>query len=280
MWGKYCLRTVDQEVFCASGPDSHGMKLVLTSATDLAAVGNEGCAVLVNGTVACWGVANQDGQLGMGSFGSFPDDERFVPREVIGLLGVRRISTGNSHRCALLTDGSIWCWGYNVQGQLGDGTKESRAEPMRASQLANIVDVSAAGNNSCALGRDGVLWCWGQNFYGQVGTEANGDTFAVPQQVTSLTGVSQVSVGDANACAVLTDGSTWCWGQNDSGQLGADTPDRSGVPLRLPRLHGPRAISAGRTSCAVTSEGSMVCWGLGFGTDPRPVDLRVQADGM
>jgi cysteine-rich repeat protein len=145
------------------------------------------CALLSNSTVECWG-SNDSGQLGDGTTHdccwSYPYcmECSFVPVTVSALTGVVAISAGGGHTCALISDGTVMCWGSNSTGQLGNGTITDSNIPVAVSGLRGAVAVSAGGYSTCAVLSDGKVMCWGDNFCGQLGdgttTESN-----VPVQV-------------------------------------------------------------------------------------------------
>jgi alpha-tubulin suppressor-like RCC1 family protein len=124
---------------------------------------------------------------------------------------------GGGHTCAVKTDGSLWCWGNNFYGQLGDGTYTSRNTPVQI-MSSEVSSVALGGYHTCAVKTDGSLWCWGLNDVGQLGDGTN-TSKTTPVQIMS-SGVSSVALGYAHTCAVKADGSLWCWGRNNYGQLG------------------------------------------------------------
>ena len=132
----------------------------------------------------------------------------------------RRVGAGGDHTCAIKQDGSLWCWGSNDSGQLGDGTNADRNAPVQITYISGVSSV-ALGDHTCAIKQDGSLWCWGRNDSGQLGDGTNTDKNA-PVQIMS-SGVVAVSLGGAHTCAVKQDGSLWCWGANYYGQLGDGT---------------------------------------------------------
>lgn len=175
------------------------------------------CALLNTGGVKCWG-QNDQGQLGTGVFA----DEIMPPSDVTGLSsGVSAIAVGALHNCALLQAGGAKCWGYNLGGQLGDGTTNNANTPVQVSDLSGGLKQIAAGDAfSCVLGVDGSVKCWGTNTSKQLGdgTRVNQPR---PIRVTVVTGnVNNIATGRAHACAILENSSFKCWGSNADGQLG------------------------------------------------------------
>jgi alpha-tubulin suppressor-like RCC1 family protein len=189
------------------------------------------CARGTDGTLYCFG-SNEYGQLGIGT-----NVAQTKPIKVDGLSSVVRLSTGAGHACAFTSDGIVSCWGDNREGQLGTGDKDARSRPVRIDPtgLGAVTQVYAGGAHTCAQRVDGSLWCWGSNRFGQLGT---GDTNArlAPQPVAPDvlgTAVSAVYTGGAHTCAVKVDGSVWCWGNNQYGQLGVDVGPLATTPVRV-----------------------------------------------
>ena len=228
------------------------------------------CARKIDGTLWCWG-DNRYGQLGDES-----TSERMNAVQV-ALLGdqVAEVSAGAFHTCARKIDGTLWCWGDNRYGQLGDGTTISRATPAQVMALGSAVtQVTGRALHVCARKSDGGLWCWGDNQFGGIG-DGTTTSRSAPTQVLGLDReVAQVATGDSFTCAVETDSTAWCWGFNSVGQLGDGTTTDRWRPVRVLGL-GPSVatVSAGMAhSCARTTDGRIWCWGnnshgqLGNGT--------------
>jgi alpha-tubulin suppressor-like RCC1 family protein len=226
------------------------------------------CALLAGGTVECWG-DNAYGELGNGSTTAFAT----TPVALANLSGVTAISAGLFHACALLSNGTVACWGDDAYGQLGDGTTTNSSTPVAVKNLSGVAAVSAGANHSCALLSNGTIACWGENMYGQLGngTRTNSST---PVAVTNLTGAAAISVGLLHTCALLLNGTAECWGQNRHGELGNGTTSNfSSTPVAVSNLSGVTGLSVGDAhTCALLSGGNVACWGnnsygqLGNGT--------------
>jgi alpha-tubulin suppressor-like RCC1 family protein len=199
------------------------------------------CHILTRSAAAAWGF-NDLGELGNGAAndGVYPNWAA-----VTGLSsGVVQVSAGNSYALALTSDGSVWAWGGNGSGQLGDGTTTESNVPVQVTDLTGIVAVSAGSDVSVALRSDGTVWTWGGNTGGDLG---DGTTTAssTPVEVTGLTGVTQIAAGGAFVLALRSDGTVWAWGSNESGELGTGTGSDSDVPVQVTGLSRVTAIAAG-----------------------------------
>jgi alpha-tubulin suppressor-like RCC1 family protein len=238
------------------------------------------CALNNAGGVKCWGY-NSYGELGDGM-----TYYRSSPVDVVGLTsGVAAVSAGDKHTCAVTTQGGVKCWGFNIFGQLGDGTTTNRDTPVDVVGLSSgVAAVFAGTQRTCALTTAGGVKCWGTNRHGGVGDGTATDRFA-PIDVVGLTsGVATVSVGSIS-CAVTTAGGAKCWGWNAEGELGAGTEvNWSTTPVEVFGLgSGAAAVSVGSFhTCVLTTLVNLKCWGrnlegqLGDGTNTRrltPVDV-------
>ncbi|MCL1897479.1 MAG: FG-GAP-like repeat-containing protein [Micrococcales bacterium] len=179
--------------------------------------------LLTDGAIRAWG-RNDYGQLGDGT-----TTDRNSPQVVGGLSfsGVVDIKQAFISTYTLKTDGTVWAWGANGAGQLGDGTTIDRPSPVQVASLTNIAAIYASPNgNPYALGSDGKLWAWGNNYKGQVGNGTT-DNQPLPVQIGSLTGITQLYTGYRQLVAQKPDGTLWAWGDNYRGQLGdGSTTDR------------------------------------------------------
>ena len=234
--------------------------LGFTSGVTAIAMGRyHSCLLTTAGGVKCWGW-NGGGQLGDNS-----TTERLAPVDVSGLgSGVKAISAGDSHTCALTTSGGVKCWGWNAEGELGDNSTTQRLTPVDVAGLSSgIASISAGFYHSCALTIAGGVKCWGVNIYGQLGDNTTA-THLAPVDVSTLgSGVTAITTGGGHNCALTTAGGLKCWGFNYYGQVGDNTTIVRLAPVDVPSLtSGVASAAAGGThTCAVTTGGGAKCWG-------------------
>ena len=167
----------------------------------------------------------------------------------------------------VLRRGTVWGWGHNHFGQVGDGTNIGRTTPVPVEDLMSVVDIGAGNNYSIALKSDGTVWTWGSNDSGLLGTGAPTSTSANrPVQVSSLSSVTAIAAGTGHVL-VLKDGTVWVWGSNSLGELGLGTADFTPhtTPAQVPGLTGIVSIFAGdHVSYAVKADGTVFGWGAAF----------------
>jgi alpha-tubulin suppressor-like RCC1 family protein len=148
-------------------------------------------------------------------------NERTVAAPLVTSSPVTKaLSAGNSHSLALRTDGSVWAWGVNSEGQLGNGTLTLGNVPVRVTGLPVIKAISAGRNHSLALGVDGTVWAWGQNSFGQLG-DGTTTRRLLPVSVTIPGGAVAIAGGLNHSLAIAADGGVYAWGTNTYGQLGS-----------------------------------------------------------
>jgi formylglycine-generating enzyme required for sulfatase activity/alpha-tubulin suppressor-like RCC1 family protein len=228
----------------------------------LAAGDQHTCALKADGAVWCWG-RNGSGQLGNGETNSSPDPQAV---RVLGLPSVRTIFSGAYHVCSVDYEGSVWCWGRNSEGQLGDGFKTDRSTPAKVSGLPKIVSMALGMYHSCALAESGAIWCWGFNTQGQLGTGGTTD-LAGPQEVNGISNATDLAAGILSSCAVLADGAVACWGYNGTGELGLGAKDNlpHPVPVKVSNLPSiTRVWSSFYHVCALDVANNIWCWGLNY----------------
>lgn len=158
--------------------------------------------------------------------------------------------------------GTLWDWGWNGAGQLGDGTAVDRHSPVQVPGLTKMVAVSASAFHTLALRSDGTVWAWGLNVFGEIG-DGTKQTRLRPVQVPGLTGVVAIAAGGAHSMALRGDGTVWTWGWNGLGELGDGTIVEHLTPRVVPGLSGIIGISAGvYHSLAIREDGRALGWGL------------------
>lgn len=219
-------------------------------------------AVRADGTVWAWGRNTH------GAFGDGTTVSRAAPVQVEGLSDVIDVAAGGyfafpsyAHSLALRADGTVWSWGANESGQLGDGTNVERFTPVQVIGLGAAVAIAAGGFHSLALRSDGTAWAWGRNLSGELGdgTLLNRRT---PKRLAGLASVVAVSAGFHHSLATLSDGSTWAWGHNEVGQLGDGTTTRRTSPVLVTGLPiGSRVDAGGWHSLALDPRGAVWGWG-------------------
>ena len=262
-WGSGCCNGHDRPVTGSDLPSSVGPVILVDTpgitTLALAADGSHTCALLSDGSLTCWG-RSDFGELGYGNTAAIGYGVEPVAAGRVSVTStpgrvVTQVAAGYAHTCALLSDGSLKCWGWNLSGQLGSGDHQNigddelpaSALDIRVTTTAGVTvkQVAAGGRHTCALLSDDTVKCWGDNSYGQLGYGNThlGDqspSLLPPVSITTLPGVrvEQLSLGDYHSCARLSDGSAKCWGMNHDGQLG--TGDTSNVgDDELPSSLGP-----------------------------------------
>jgi len=182
-------------------------------------------ALKTNGTLWSWGY-NNAGQLGLDDGGGYTN--RSSPVQIGALTTWYQVATSNTHTIAIKTNGTLWSWGRNNEGQLGLGDVDNRSSPVQVGALTTWYQISAGGSGfTVAIKTDGTLWSWGKNGSGQLGLNDTANRSS-PVQVGALTIWYQVASAESHNIAVKTDGTLWSWGQNDAGKLGlGDTVYRS-----------------------------------------------------
>ncbi|MCX6208961.1 MAG: hypothetical protein NTZ59_05525, partial [Bacteroidetes bacterium] len=184
----------------------------------------------------------------------------------------KMISTGFNHTIAIKKDGTLWAWGQNTYGQVGDGTNTHRNMPTQIGTDTNWESVSAKGFHTVAIKKDGTLWAWGQNSFGQVG-DGTSTNRNVPVQIGTATNWAQISSGLSFTLALKKDSTLWAWGYNILGQLGDGTLVNKNTPIKIGNANNWVNIGTGEFhSAAIKADGTLWTWGsnsngqLGDGT--------------
>ncbi len=171
------------------------------------------------------------------------------------------IHAGRATSYARMSGGSVWSWGENNAGQLGQGvTGGSSSKPARIEALAGVTQVATHSDHACAVGSGGV-WCWGRNEGGWIAP--GGASLATPTPITGLSKAVEVAVGGRHACARQATGEVLCWGEGKRGQLGQGKREDSAAPIQVAGLGKTTRLALWRArSCALLEQGGAVCWGL------------------
>jgi alpha-tubulin suppressor-like RCC1 family protein len=298
-WGRNEWGQVGQGSTCSPFPCGEPFPLRVTAlgtnVVEVAAAGVHACARKSDGTLWCWPY-NATGQLGDGT-----TTNKLVPVQVAALgTTVVEVTAGYGHTCARKSDGTVWCWGSNAFGELGDGTISGTAptcqypyickpSPVQVAALGtSVVEIAASTDNTCARKSDGKVWCWGSNANGELG---NGTTSGQschngtpcqpsPAEVTVLgTSAVELAAGYNHICARKNDGTLWCWGNNANGQLGDGTTTGQTCFSGYPCKPSPQEatglgtnvveVAAGGSyhsaylghTCARKSDDTLWCWG-------------------
>jgi len=227
---------------------------------EIAAGEEHTCAISTTGRLFCWGRSNE-GQVGpkTPTLGTLIEVEivtgQTPPTDWVS------VAAGQFHTCAARVDGSLYCWGRNAEGQIGNNM------PASGKILPFLVGtdykgpVAAGVNHSCAVKKDGSLYCWGRNANNQLGDNTAVDRPA-PVQVGTAKDWAYVTAGNASTCAGKMDGTLHCWGANSFGQLGLGDLGQRKVPTQVSGAYMQARLSFGHT-CAVSQAGALVCWGSG-----------------
>lgn len=276
-----CALSADRTVWCwgngssgqlgngGIGSSSRPLKVSnLTTATAVSAGGNHTCALLEDATVWCWG-NNFRGALGNGS-----TTNSLIPVKVSNISTATAVISGGSsinggdHTCARLADGTVWCWGYNANGQLGNGTTNNSLTPSKVSNITSATNALTAGrNHTCALvliGQNQSPLCWGWNLSGQIGNGFSTQDALIPSTVASIGTALSIAASGSHTCTVLGDGTMRCWGSNFSGELGngSSTNQPTIRPQKVLEIESAKAATGGSGhTCALLDDGTLRCWG-------------------
>ena len=248
----------------------------------VAAGGTHTAAVTKDGDLYMWG-RNYYGQLGV-----YSNADSKIPIKVnnssstLPEKSVKYIALGYYHSAAITKDGSLYMWGYNRSGQLGDGTTTDRYTPVKI--MDNVASVSLGGSHSAAVTKDGSLYMWGDNGNGRLGDGTTTDRYT---PVKIMDNVASVSLGSSHSAAITKDGSLYMWGYNYYGQLGDGTTTDRYTPVKI--MDNVASVSLGGIhSAAITKDSNLYMWGgngsgqLGDGTTdnkarPHRVASNVQS---
>lgn len=247
----------------APGPDGE----TPLQAREVGAGDNHSCAVMSDTTVKCWGLGFH------GALGNNDEVHQKSPVVVVKtggtpLTGAARVDGGRETTCALMTGGTVTCWGLNSSGQYGDGTSTNHFTADSGPALTGVTALSVGFAHVCAVA-SGSAFCWGANAYRKAGPDQI-SWYLKPNQISNMSGVTAVAAGYDHSCAVHS-GAVSCWGNNNSGQLGNNSAENSDFPVAVMAcgtqtapIEGVQAIAAGaRHTCALRADQTVWCWGDG-----------------
>ena len=255
----------------------------ITDATQITAGGAHTCALLQTGNITCWGY-NSWGQLGNGTSGT-QGLRVTIPLEVRDITDATQVTAGALYTCALRQTGTITCWGYNWDGQLGNGqATNSSPVPVEVQGITDATQITAGGAHTCALRQTGTIACWGRQDVVAWGWHGDWE----PVGVQGITDAIQITTGDSHTCALRQTGTITCWGRNYSGQLGnGTTSSPSSVPVEVEGITDATQITTGHYhTCALLQTGNITCWGnngtgqLGNGQRGYDSSVPVEVQGI
>lgn len=224
--------------------------------------GRHTCALTDAGEAFCWG-ANEAGQLGRGN-----QQPGHAPARVNTTRRFIWISAGGAHTCGVTTDNRALCWGNGARGQLGNGEiVNTAAAPDSVASALRFAQISAGAAHTCAITVIGEAYCWGANDFAQLGNGTRGPGETVPNRAAATVVFSNVSAGWTHTCGTTPELAGYCWGSNESGELGNSAQyDVEALPARV-STYGSilyKHVSAGKYySCGVWTIGQIYCWGRG-----------------
>ena len=301
-----CVLVSDGAVQCIGLWESNGSTSTLTTVPGISGVASLDanyqftCVLLAGGTMECWG-EDAYGEIGNGFVPPNSPFEVYVPpAAVAGVSSAKSISVGYHDACAVMDDGTVQCWGFNYDGELGNGTTTTTAPygsptPVTVTGLTSAKAVSVGDYFSCALLADGTVKCWGVNGDGQLG-DGTTNAATTPVAVQGVTGARAIAASLSSACAVLSNGTLqcWgdpltlvnsppevkamaagldqdcvllvngtaeCWGDNHYGELGNGSFTNSDTPVLVSGVGLDAVVANDERSCAVLADGLMECWG-------------------
>lgn len=250
-----------------------GQSTILSNVLAVSTTSDHTVAVKTDGTVWAWG-ANSEGQLGIGTLVDSVAAVQVKDAAGTGFLsGITSVKTSYNSSYALKNDGTVWAWGDNSSGQLGDNTTTRRSLPVQVKNstgtgtLSGVKSIAAGGWHAAAVKTDGTMWTWGANDFGQIGDNTTSQR-TLPVQVKdpagtgTLSSVSSAVVAYEHTIALKTDGTVWAWGSNSSGQLGDNTTSMRLLPIQVKdaagtgTLSGITSIAAFTGSVSTTTGGS------------------------
>jgi alpha-tubulin suppressor-like RCC1 family protein len=233
---------------------------ITTATAVFAGSGYYTCALLVGGTVECWGAipdaAGDQSNISL------------TPVAISPITTATTVATGIYDACALLADGTIDCWGANYHGELGTGGQPPMVgsdSPVQVNGITTATGIAGSYDDTCAALTGGTVDCWGLDNSGQLGngTTTGADPNPLPGAVTGIASATNVTAGYLHVCALIADGTIDCWGSNNDGELGDGTTNQSSLPVQVTGISIATNVTAGGShTCAVLTTHTVDCWGF------------------
>ncbi len=263
-WGGYSVDRTAPEVQTIR-PVAGGLIFVA-----LASGGRHNCALVADGTMYCWGHNRTTGAIGDGS-----KVDRAAPVEVQGGLRYTSFVAGGGHTCGLVAGGIAYCWGDNQSGAVGDGTNVRPLTPTRVTGGLTFTSLTAGHNHTCGVTPGGAAYCWGDPKHGRLGVGWEPKQAWAPLEVAGGITFAAVMAGGLHTCGLTFDGTAYCWGDKDVGQVGDGTftsLNQEAPAAVIGGLHFGTLVTGFSHTCGLTADGTAHCWGsnpsgqLGDGT--------------
>jgi hypothetical protein len=223
--------------------------------------GRHSCGVTADGRTACWGSDN-NGALGDG-YGGPGTPVSLVPGLIDSPLALQSLAVGVGHTCGFDFSGSAYCWGLNVDGQLGiGGSGGVRVRPVAVLGALRFFLLTAGADHTCGLALDSLAYCWGSNLGGQLGTGGEPTASATPVPVAGSFRFGAIAAGQWYTCALTADGAAYCWGYNGEGELGDGSRVSRSTPTPVAGGHSFVQLAVGYShACGLITTLEVLCWG-------------------
>lgn len=277
--------TAARDIRCQISPRRFAPAITFAS---VSAGGTSACGIGSDATIYCWG-DKKLGQRGDGQRGTPVSD--LIVRATVNNVRFKSVTVGGAHACAISTTDTAYCWGADSSGQLGDARRINSTTPIPLAvgfESSKWSRLSAGELHTCGISTGGFAYCWGENSSGQLGNGAPGPDADTPTTVAGGLTFTEISAGGRHACGIATGGDLYCWGANDSLQLGTSTAPNvvSSTPLLVSGISNVIQVSAGANhTCALVQGGQAYCWGsaswgqVGNGTTSGIVSSPAQVSG-